>query len=63
MKPTVTWVLGADDAYMEIKGGTIAEGRFFTQGELHGAEVAVLELELARAGRSQPRLRRQITLR
>ena len=42
------WVLGADDAYMEIKGGTVAAGRFFTQGELNGAEVAVLELELAR---------------
>ena len=44
------WVLGADDAYMEIKGGTVAQGRFFTAGELHGggAEVAVLELETAR---------------
>ncbi|HEV8456147.1 MAG TPA: ABC transporter permease [Gemmatimonadales bacterium] len=42
------WVLGADDAYMEIKGGTVAAGRFFTQGELNGAEVAVLELELSR---------------
>lgn len=42
------WVLGADDAYMEIKGGTVAAGRFFTEGELNGAEVAVLELELSR---------------
>jgi len=42
------WVLGADDAYMEIKGGTVAAGRFFTQGELNGADVAVLELELSR---------------
>ena len=44
------WVLGADDAYMEIKGGTVAQGRFFTAAELHGggAEVAVLELETAR---------------
>jgi putative ABC transport system permease protein len=42
------WVLGADDAYMEIKGGTVAAGRFFTQGELNGAEVTVLELELSR---------------
>ena len=42
------WVLGADDAYMEIKGGTVAQGRFFTQAELHGAEVCVLELEMAR---------------
>lgn len=42
------WVLGADDAYMEIKGGTVAEGRFFTTAELNGAEVCVLELEMAR---------------
>ncbi len=42
------WVLGADDAYMEIKGGTVAQGRFFTEAELHGAEVAVLEQEMAR---------------
>jgi len=42
------WVLGADDAYMDIKGGTVAQGRFFTQAELHGAEVAVLEQEMAR---------------
>ena len=42
------WVLGADDAYMEIKGGTVAQGRFFTRGELNGAEVAVLELEMSR---------------
>ncbi|HEV8613531.1 MAG TPA: ABC transporter permease [Gemmatimonadales bacterium] len=42
------WVLGGDDAYMEIKGGTVAAGRFFTEGELNGAEVTVLELELSR---------------
>jgi putative ABC transport system permease protein len=42
------WVLGADDAYMEIKGGTVAAGRFFTEGELNGADVTVLEMELAR---------------
>jgi putative ABC transport system permease protein len=42
------WVLGADDAYMEIKGGTVAAGRFFTPGELNGGEVAVLEVEMAR---------------
>ncbi|HEV8453882.1 MAG TPA: ABC transporter permease, partial [Gemmatimonadales bacterium] len=50
------WVLGADDAYMEIKGGTVAAGRFFSQGELNGAEVAVLELELSRRlfGRQNP---------
>ncbi len=50
------WVLGADDAYMEIKGGTVAAGRFFSQGELNGAEVAVLELEMSRRlfGRQNP---------
>ena len=50
------WVLCADDAYMEIKGGTVAAGRFFSQGELNGAEVAVLELELSRRlfGRQNP---------
>ena len=50
------WVLGADDAYMEIKGGTMAAGRFFTRGELNGAEVTVLELELSRRlfGRENP---------
>jgi len=50
------WVLGADDAYMEIKGGTVAAGRFFTRGELNGAEVTVLELELSRRlfGRQNP---------
>jgi putative ABC transport system permease protein len=42
------WVLGADDAYMEIKGGTVAAGRFFTPGELNGGEVTVLEVEMAR---------------
>jgi putative ABC transport system permease protein len=50
------WVLGADDAYMEIKGGTVAAGRFFTEGELNGADVTVLELELSRRlfGRENP---------
>jgi len=50
------FVLGADDAYMEIKGGTVAAGRFFTQGELSGADVTVLELELSRRlfGRENP---------
>ncbi len=42
------FVMGADDSYMEIKGGTVAAGRFFTQAELAGADVAVLEQELAR---------------
>ncbi len=50
------WVLGADDAYMEIKGGMVVQGRFFTRGELNGAEVCVLELEMARSlfGRENP---------
>ena len=50
------WVLGADDAFMEIKGGTVAAGRFFTVGELNGADVAVLEVELSRRlfGRQSP---------
>jgi putative ABC transport system permease protein len=41
-------VQGADDAFMEISGGSVAAGRFFTTAELHGAEVAVLEVEVAR---------------
>jgi putative ABC transport system permease protein len=41
-------VQGADDAFLEISGGTLAAGRFFTPAELNGAEVAVLEVELSR---------------
>ena len=49
-------IQGADDAFMEISGGTLAAGRFFTPAELHGAEVAVLEVEIARRlfGRQDP---------
>ena len=43
---TVT-VFGADDHFMDIQGGTLLRGRFFTQGELSGDEVIVLETEVA----------------
>jgi putative ABC transport system permease protein len=41
---------------MEISGGSVAAGRFFTTAELSGAEVAVLEVETARRlfGRIEP---------
>ena len=49
-------IQGADDAFMEISGGSVAAGRFFTTAELNGAEVAVLEVETARRlfGRIEP---------
>ena len=49
-------IQGADDAFMEISGGSVAAGRFFTTAELSGAEVAVLEVETARRlfGRIEP---------
>lgn len=41
-------IFGADDRYMEIQGGTLLRGRFFTRGELSGGEqVAVVEAEVA----------------
>jgi putative ABC transport system permease protein len=40
-------VFGADSRYMEIQGGTLLRGRFFTRGELKGAEVVVLEADVA----------------
>jgi putative ABC transport system permease protein len=40
-------VFGADSRYMEIQGGTLLRGRFFTLGELKGANVMVLEAEVA----------------
>ena len=43
---TIT-VFGADDHYMDIQGGTLLRGRFFTQGELSGDEVIVIEAEVA----------------
>jgi putative ABC transport system permease protein len=36
-------VFAADDNYMEIQGGTLLRGRFFTRSELAGANVVVLE--------------------
>ena len=43
---TVT-VFGADEHFMDIQGGTLLRGRFFTRGELSGAEVVVLESDFA----------------
>jgi putative ABC transport system permease protein len=43
---TVT-IFAADDRYMEIQGGTLLRGRFFTRSELGGGEVIVLEEEVA----------------
>jgi putative ABC transport system permease protein len=40
-------VFGADSRYMEIQGGTLLRGRFFTSGELKGAQVMVLETNVA----------------
>lgn len=42
-------VFAADDHYMEVQGGTLLEGRFFTRAELNGgAPVVVLEASTAR---------------
>jgi putative ABC transport system permease protein len=43
---TVT-VMGSDDHYMEIRGGNLLRGRFFNRGEMAGAEVMVLESDVA----------------
>ena len=40
-------VFAADDDYMEIQGGTLLRGRFFTRSELSGANVIVLEEAVA----------------
>jgi putative ABC transport system permease protein len=40
-------IFGADSRYMEIQGGTLLRGRFFTRGELKGAMVIVLETDVA----------------
>jgi len=39
-------VFGADSRYMEIQGGTLVRGRFFTRAELAGVDVVVLESEV-----------------
>ena len=43
---TIT-VFGADEHYMDIQGGTLLRGRFFTRGELSGADVVVIEADVA----------------
>lgn len=40
-------VFAADDRYMEIQGGTLLRGRFFTRSELAGGNVVVLEEAVA----------------
>ncbi len=40
-------VFGADDGYMEIQGGTLLRGRFFSRAELSGDPVIVLERAIA----------------
>jgi putative ABC transport system permease protein len=41
-------VWAADDQYMEVQGGTLLRGRFFTRSELAGEPVVVLEDEIGR---------------
>jgi putative ABC transport system permease protein len=43
---TVT-LFGADDHFMDIQGGTLLRGRFFSKGELGGDEVLVIESDVA----------------
>ena len=40
-------VFGADDRYMDIQGGTLLRGRFFSRAELAGEPVIVLESAVA----------------
>jgi len=40
-------IFAADDRYMEIQGGTLLRGRFFTRAELTGGNVVVLENAVA----------------
>jgi putative ABC transport system permease protein len=40
-------IFGADSRYMEIQGGTLLRGRFFTRGEQKGALVMVIESDVA----------------
>jgi putative ABC transport system permease protein len=40
-------VFGADSRYMEIQGGTLLRGRLFTRAEMSGADVVVLENDVA----------------
>ena len=52
----VLTVFGADSRYMEIQGGTLLRGRLFTRAEEAGAEVAVIENDVAERlfGRTDP---------
>lgn len=50
-------IMGADDGFTEIQGGELAEGRWFTRGEMaSGAAVAVLDVDVTRKlfGRTSP---------
>lgn len=49
-------VYGSDENFLEAIGGTLAAGRGFTPAEVHGADVAVLEVEASRRlfGRLDP---------
>ena len=40
-------IFGADDRYMDIQGGTLLRGRFFSRAELTGEPVIVLESSVA----------------
>ena len=40
-------IFGADDRYMDIQGGTLLRGRFFSRAELAGEPVIVLESSAA----------------
>jgi putative ABC transport system permease protein len=44
-QPLTVWA--GDDQYMEVQGGTLLRGRFFTRSELSGEPVVVLEEETA----------------
>ncbi|MBA3658534.1 MAG: ABC transporter permease [Gemmatimonadales bacterium] len=49
-------VFGADEHYMDVQGGTLLRGRFFTRGELTGDPVIVMETDAAQRifGRLEP---------
>lgn len=49
-------VYGADESMLDVLGGTLAAGRGFTPAELHGADVAILDVEVSRRlfGRLDP---------
>ena len=47
VRTQVVTVFAADDHYMDIQGGTMIRGRFFSRADLSGAPVVVLEQETA----------------